>query len=143
MFENHNEIEIEATLKKAWEVLTDFEKYPEWNPLLIKVEGNVAPGIKVNVLVKNSPKNLKLICEVVKIEPLRELTWKFNIVLPFLFQGIHSFSLEAINDKNVRFIDRETFRGLLLPLQEKTLKTTGKADMIAMDRAFKDRLEKK
>jgi uncharacterized protein YndB with AHSA1/START domain len=32
MRELRDEIEIEATPERVWEILTDFAAYPEWNP---------------------------------------------------------------------------------------------------------------
>lgn len=34
MKELFTEIEIKATPESVWQLLTDFEKYPEWNPFI-------------------------------------------------------------------------------------------------------------
>ena len=46
MKENRNEIEIQSTPERVWEILTDLGKYPEWNPLLCRAEGRLAVGEK-------------------------------------------------------------------------------------------------
>ena len=33
------EIEINAPPSRVWQVLTDFEKYPTWNPFIKKITG--------------------------------------------------------------------------------------------------------
>ena len=33
-------IEINASPAKVWEVLLDFEKYPDWNPFIKNIRGN-------------------------------------------------------------------------------------------------------
>lgn len=33
------EIEINATPSRIWQILTNFEKYPTWNPFIKKISG--------------------------------------------------------------------------------------------------------
>ena len=141
MKENRNEIEIQSTSEKVWEVLTDFEKYPDWNPLLCRVEGKLIVGEKVNLTAKSASSDMHLLCTVLTVEPNRQFSWKFHVGFPFLFRGEHIFKLEPINEHKVRFIDSEVFHGLLVPLQAKNLETNAKPAMIAMGEALKERVE--
>ncbi len=121
MKENRNEIEIQATAERAWQVLTDLEKYAEWNTLLYRRAGKVALGIKVVVYAKTASKDMKFNCEVVHVEPYREFVWKFLVIHPILFRGKHIIRIESIEEGKIKFIDREQFEGLLLPTQVKDL----------------------
>jgi hypothetical protein len=141
MKENRNEVEIRATPEKVWAVLTDLDKYPDWNPLIYRAEGKVALGKEVNISAKTESNDLDLRCSVVKVEANREFSWKFHVLLPFLFRGEHIFRVEPIDEHHTRFIDREIFNGLLLPLQARDLETNAKAAMIAMGEALKRRVE--
>lgn len=141
MKENRNEIEIQATPEKIWAVLTDLEKYAEWNPLLYRAEGKVALGERVNISAKTASNDMDFHCSVVKVVPNREFSWKFHVILPFLFRGEHIFTIEPIDESCTRFTDREIFNGLLVPLQAKDLETNAKAGMIAMGEALKRRIE--
>ena len=141
MKENRNEIEIQATPEKIWAVLTDLEKYAEWNPLLHRAEGKIAVGEKVNISAKTASNDMDFRCSVVKVKPDREFSWKFHVVLPFLFRGEHIFTIEPIDEHRACFIDREIFKGLLVPLRAEDLETNAKAGMIAMGEALKRRVE--
>jgi hypothetical protein len=141
MKENLNVIEIQATPEDVWDVLTDLEKYTEWNPLLYRAEGKVAIGETVALSAKTASNDMDFQCSVIKVEPNREFAWKFHVMLPFLFRGEHTFKIEPINANRIRFTDRETFHGLLVPLQAKDLETNAKAGMIAMGEALKRRVE--
>lgn len=141
MKENRNEIEIQSTPERVWEVLTNFEKYPEWNPLLCRAEGKLTVGEKVNLTAKSGSNDMNLLCTVITVEPNRQFSWKFHVVLPFLFRGEHIFKIEPIDEHMVRFIDREVFHGLLVPLQAQNLETNAKPAMIAMGEALKERVE--
>jgi hypothetical protein len=141
MKENRNEIQIQATPAKVWEVLTDLGNYPEWNLLLIRAEGKLTVGEKVNLTTRSASSEMNLLCSVTTVEPNRQFSWKFHVILPFIFRGEHFFKIEPINEHRVRFIDREIFHGLLVPLQAKNLETNAKPAMIAMGEALKQRAE--
>ena len=141
MKENRSEIEIQSTPERVWEVLTDFSKYPEWNPLLTHAEGELIVGEKVNLTAKSASSEMNLLCTVTTVESNRQFSWKFHVGLPMLFRGEHFFKIEPVDEHRVRFIDREIFHGLLVPLQSKNLETNAKPAMIAMGKALKERVE--
>ena len=142
MLENRNEIEIDAPVEKVWNILTDLEKYADWNPLLYKVSGKLSVGETVIAYAKTATKDMKFVCRVTRVEPDREFAWTFPVIHPFLFQGEHIFRVEALGAARVRFIDRELFEGLLLPTQTKDLASSGHAAMVEMGKALKERAEK-
>jgi len=142
MLENRNEIVIAASGETVWDILIDLDKYHEWNPLLYQASGKVEVGETVVVHAKTASKDMKFICEVTRVEPLREFAWRFPVIHPILFRGEHVFRIEPIDEDRVRFIDREWFKGLLLPTQAKDLKTNGLMAMIEMGKALKDRAER-
>ena len=141
MKENRNEIEIQSTPERVWEVLTDLDKYPEWNPLLRQAEGELAVGEKINLTANSGTNDMNFLCTVTEVEPKRLFSWKFHVMLPFLFRGEHFFQIEPVDEHRVRFIDREVFHGLLVPLQAKNLESNAKPAMIAMGEALKRRVE--
>lgn len=142
MKENRNEIVIDATENQVWDVLTDLEKYAEWNPLLYRGKGKVELGETVVVDAKTATKDMNFVCKVITVDPLKEFAWKFHVIHPILFRGVHSFQIEPLGEKRVKFMDRETFKGLLLPTQAKDLTTHGLDAMIEMGKALKKRVEK-
>lgn len=143
MKENRNEIELHATAEQVWQVLTDLDKYSEWNPLLYRGVGEVEIGEAVEVSAKTASKDMKFICKVTEVEPYHKFAWKFHVIHPFLFRGLHIFQIEPIDKQMVRFIDQEQFEGLLLPLQAKDLETNALSAMVEMGEALKKRVEQR
>ena len=141
MKELHTEIEIQASPEKVWKILTDLAKWPEWNPFIHHAIGKAEVDEKVDIDFQPDSKGLKLHCTVVKAEPNRELCWKYHVILPGLFRGEHSFTIEPLGADRVRFIDREIFNGLLVPLQAKDIDTNSRRGFEAMDKALKARVE--
>jgi hypothetical protein len=141
MKELRTEIEIQASPEKVWQVLTDLDRYPEWNPFIHHAIGKAEVGGKVDITFKSGSKEMTLHCTVIKAEPNKELRWRYHVGLPFLFKGEHSFVIEPVGENRVRFIDREVFTGLLVPLQAEDIDTNSRQGFEAMDKALKARAE--
>lgn len=141
MKELRTEIEIQATPEKVWQVLTNLDKYPEWNPFIHHAIGKAQVGEKVDITFRSGSKEMTLHCTVIKLEPNRELCWKYHVILPGLFRGEHSFTIEPMGANKVRFVDREIFNGLLVALQAKDIDTNSKRGFEEMDKALKARAE--
>jgi hypothetical protein len=141
MKELRTEIEIQATPDQVWQVLTNLDQYPEWNPFIHQAIGTAKVGEKVDITFRSGSKEMTLHCTVVKAEPNRELCWKYHVILPALFSGEHHFVIEPLAGDTVRFVDRETFNGLLVATQAKDIDTHSKQGFEAMDKALKARAE--
>lgn len=135
------EIEIQASPEKVWQVLTDLDKYAEWNPLLHNAAGKTQVGEKVDVAFRTASKKGSLRCTVIEARPNQKLCWEYHVVLPGLLKGKHIFTIEPIGEEQVRFIDREIFNGLFVPLIAKDIDTNSKTAMETMDKALKARVE--
>ena len=141
MKELRTEIEIQASPDKVWQILTDLDRYPEWNPFIHHAIGKAKVGEKVDITFLSGKKDMTLHCTVIKAEPNRELCWNYHVMLPGLWRGEHSFTIEVLAPGHIRFIDKEIFNGLLIPLQAKDIDTNSRRDFEAMDKALKARAE--
>jgi hypothetical protein len=141
MKELRTEIIIQASPEKVWQTLTNLDQYPEWNPFIHHAIGAAEIGKTVDIDFEPDSKGLKLHCTVVTAEPNRQLCWRYHVILPGLFRGEHSFTIEPMGDNQVRFIDREVFHGWLVPLQAKDIDTNTKRGFEEMDKALKIRAE--
>jgi hypothetical protein len=76
---------------------------------------------------------------VLAAEPNREFAWLGRLIAPGIFDGEHHFELEPL-DGGTRFVQRERFKGVLVPLTAGVLEKTrrGFEDMNA---ALKQRVE--
>ena len=136
------EIEIQASPEKVWQILANLGQWAEWNPFIHHAIGKAQVGEAVDITVRSGSKDMTLHCTVIKVEPNRELCWKYHVILPGLFRGEHSFTVEPMGANRVRFVDRETFNGLLVPLQAKDIDTNSKRGFEEMDKALKARAER-
>ena len=75
-------VTIEATPEQVWKVLTDFEKYPEWNPFVKKLTGRVAVGNRISIELPGM--NFKPV--VLKFEKTRGISMVGKIVVQRAFR---------------------------------------------------------
>ncbi len=136
------EITINATPEHIWNVLMDFEHYPEWNPFVRSISGPQKVGEKLQVELHQTKGKPMVISPQVKIvEPNELFSWKGKFGVKGIFDGQHSFALEPLENGTTRFIHSEQFGGILLPFLRKMIKTTTKESFESMNTALKKRCE--
>jgi len=78
---------------------------------------------------------------VTKIVSNRELRWLGRLWIPGLLEGEHIFEIEPLGPERVRFVQREVFSGLLVPLMAKRIEEQTLPGFGEMNRALKERVE--
>ena len=142
MKELHSEIQIDAPAERVWELLTDFDSYPQWNPFIRKISGQPAPGERLDVRIEPpGGRGMTFKPKVLNAEPNGSLRWLGQLLVPGLFDGEHSFTIEPLEENRVRFVQREAFKGLLVPLFARSLETNTQRGFEEMNRALKERAE--
>ena len=113
----HTTFRVDAPATVVWEVLSDFQRYGEWNPSLPTIAGELRPGAKVAMTLampgRPSPKVKATLLEVV---PGERLTWHGNAGADWLFAGDRQFLIETHEASAVDVTHVEHVRGALFPL---------------------------
>ncbi|MGZ4934352.1 MAG: SRPBCC family protein, partial [Halobacteriota archaeon] len=117
------EIEINASAERVWHILTDFAAFPQWNPFIRQISGELTVGGKLDVFLQPSgQRGMRFHPVVLAVEPFRELRWLGRAwSIPKLFDGEHSFAIERLDTNCVRFVQQEVFSGILVSLLGSTL----------------------
>lgn len=110
------EIEIYASPDVVWKVLTDFPNYPEWHPHITRIEGTPEVGQRLNFDNTSGGSAMRFTPKVLTAEPGVELRWLGHVAFPGLLDGEHSFTLAEGAGGTTRFIQSESFTGILAPL---------------------------
>lgn len=124
-------------------MLTGFNLYPAWNPFIVSVAGRLEDR---RLAVRIQPWEGRLWRfhpRVVRLAEERELCWLGRLGLPWLFDGRHCFELQPDGPGRTRFVQRETFRGLLVPLLPRSMFQAVERGFEAMNEALKERVERK
>jgi hypothetical protein len=117
-------IEIAATPEVVWEVLTDVDSYGEWNPFLTMARAPTAVGDRLTVTIRPGRRKMTFRPTVTVFEPGRDISWLGRLIAPGIFDGAHTLALEPLPDGGTRFVQREVFRGALVPFMRAVLRDT-------------------
>jgi hypothetical protein len=141
MRELRREIEIDVPPERVWEVVTDFAAYPEWNPFISRISGELREGARLEVRIEPPGGRTTTFKPTVRaVEPNRELRWLGRLLVPGIFDGEHSLRIEPLEGGRTRFVQSERFFGILVGLVKGTLKKTD-VGFEQMNAALKARVE--
>lgn len=136
------EIIINATTEKVWAILTDFENYPNWNPFIKYIKGEVKVGNKITARIEPpEAKGMTFKPKILAFEKNKELRWIGHLLFPGLFDGEHKFELVDNGNGTTTFIQSEKFRGILVPLFKKQLENNTKRGFEVMNNKLKELAE--
>ena len=135
-------VDINVPAPEVWEALTSFDSWGQWNSFIPLVEGKLEVGktLKIKV-VSPGMKEMTFEPKVYAIEENKRISWGGGF-LGFVYEGIHEFILESIDDHTTRFRQIENFKGPIVLLMKEMIQKTAVGYM-NMNEEFKHYLEKK
>jgi hypothetical protein len=139
--ELRTEVEIDAEPQRVWSVLVDFERYPQWNPFVSSLEGAIALGAPLALVITPADgSERRQRATLSRFEPGRQLGWKTRLWLPGLFDGEHFVQLDETGEGRTRLINAADFRGVLVNYMGRALTETTRG-LVGMNQALKRRIE--
>ncbi len=142
MREVRTEIEISAPALSVWRVLTNFTLYPEWNPFIRSISGELINGGELSVTITPLfaiPLNFRP-----KVDNIREnhgMRWLGQTLKPGLLDGRHYFEISELSPNKVRFVQYEEFSGSMLMLAWPMISPLSRRGFNSMNKALKERVE--
>ncbi len=138
------EILINANPEKVWVILIHFENYPNWNPFIKTLKGEVRVGKKITVRIEPpEAKGMTFKPKILVFETNKELRWIGHLLFAGLFDGEHKFELINNGNGTTTFRQNEKFKGILVPLFKKQLDNNTKNGFEAMNMKLKELAELK
>lgn len=133
--------EIAAPVETVWAELSDVSAYAEWNPFITSFDGALVVGARVEVrIAPPGGRPMRFRPTITAVDENSRLEWLGRLAMPGIFDGRHSFNLEAVGVDQTRLTQSERFSGLLVPLTRTTLEKT-RAGFEAMNEALRLRAE--
>ncbi|MCU0695189.1 MAG: SRPBCC domain-containing protein [Myxococcaceae bacterium] len=121
--EARTSIELPASIERVWERLSALDRYGDWNPFIVRVDGAAVPVVGQRLVL-----HVKLFDwgtfasgeQVTRVEPpgtSATLAWRFAGVLPGLglVRAERLQTLTRLDASRTRYETVETFHGLLAP----------------------------
>ena len=154
MREIRTQVDIAAGASLVWSVLTDFSRYPSWNPTIRGVEGDLERGATIQIAerapvpgkptlqAKKPPTIRRTTGTLEHIREPRQLTWSEPSRLGGLLGVQRRFSIESLPDGSVRFHQVERIKGMLAPFVWRKLSRVHGPEFERMNRALNARAER-
>ena len=140
MIKLETETILPAAPERVWDILTDFESYPEWNPMVLEVAGNSQIGAKLKLKVSapdSSGNTYSFKAKIVNFQLGKILAWKGGV--PGILSGFHYWKLSSC-DCGTRLVHGEDFFGLYIWLMDRKHTISLKPAYEAMNLALTQRL---
>jgi hypothetical protein len=135
-------IDIHASPERVWQILTDFAAYPQWNPFMPQASGSARRGQRLTIRLQPAGgRGTTFRPTVLEADPGKRLRWIGHLLVPGVFDGEHSFTIQPLGDGQVRLVQQEDFRGLLVPLLARSLDRRTLPAFEQMNQALKRRAE--
>ena len=127
----------------VWRVLLAFDEYPDWNPLIRRIEGRPDPGRRLRVVLTQRGLPPTVIAPTVtRVVPGRELSWRSAAPVPGSFDATHRFLVASLDGGDrTRFTQTETFGGVAGALVPRPLCARIRAGFESMNEALRERAE--
>jgi len=143
MQQTESTIDIVATPQTVWAILDDLPSYPEWNPILPRLEGRTTLGeiVSGDLVIPNMP-TPPLTPTITRVVAGRELRWLSVFPGEEGFSAEHIFILEP-TATGTRVIHREIFDGPAAPHLAEAIQHLVHPAYVAFDQVLKARAEQK
>ena len=101
---------VDAPIPTVWGILTDFERYPDWNPMVVQMIGEPRVGCRLTLHVRVRGRALELPVRVLIATPGEQLCWGGGV--RGLLWVEHYVGLSADGGRT-RIVHGERFQGVL------------------------------
>ena len=128
---------INSSSEHIWNVLTTFNAYPQWNPFIRSIIGDLKKQNQLHVQIDG----MKFKPRILEVKKNEELKWIGHLLFPGIFDGTHYFRIIDNGNNTCTFIHGEIFKGLLVLLMKKKLNTGVKYNFEQMNLALKKIVE--
>ena len=111
-----SEVTIEASRETVWRILTDFEDYARWNPLMTTAAGDARLGAHIELAIQPPHKDTQDFSpEITVLRPNRKLAWMSRQLVPGVADREYEVIIEPLGDERVRVVMHKRFEGILIP----------------------------
>jgi hypothetical protein len=136
-------IDIAAPAPVVWGLLVDFKAFPSWNPFITSAEGPLRVGGRLTLRMQPvGGLAMTLRPSVIELVEGRTLRWRGRLLMRGLFDADHQLLVEPLGPGGSRLVQREQFRGALVPLFRRSLDRGTLPAFHAMNQALRTRAER-
>ena len=106
-------VQINAPINVVWSVLTEVDKYREWNPFTPQAGTDFTIGSPVNLLVRMGPAKFRITESICAFEEPRLVAWKKEFGARWLLLAVREQYLEPVDKTSCSYHNTERLTGVL------------------------------
>lgn len=109
-------VEIDAPAEVAWQVLTDLEAYPEWNPFTVRARSSLVVGEPVHLYIPmgKAGKLMKQSFVLEVFDPPQKLAWRLpKLIHKKVMTAYREQTIESLGPDRCTYTTADTFEGWL------------------------------
>ncbi|MEC3956473.1 SRPBCC domain-containing protein [Nocardia sp. CDC153] len=135
-------VEIDAPAELVWQVLTDVDKYGEWNPFCLECKTTLEPGSPIDMKVRLVGPKPKKQREFIRTHtPGKEFSYNMKPLPLGLLSSERSHTVTTLEDGRTRYFSHFQLNGALAPAVSGLLGRALTTGFIDMTDAVKARAE--
>lgn len=129
---------VDADKATVWTTINDLNKYPQWNPFVVKCISTLEVGAPIVMYLRLTPGMTLRQKETVLAKRDGEFL-EHGVTLPYLFKSSRQHIITATSGSTCRYESIFTLEGPLAPLINFLLKSWLRKSFLSMSFAVKDR----
>ena len=106
-------VTIDAPVEVVWTVLTEVERYGEWNPFTPRARTDFAIGSPAHLRVRMGPTTFGIVETVCAVEKPRLIAWQKTFGARWLLHALREQHLEPVDEASCRYRNRDRLTGVL------------------------------
>jgi hypothetical protein len=136
-------IVIHASADRVWMILTDLDNYADWNPFIVFARGHLVIGqmVQFRSAIDTTPLHRGMVVDFNNDDHI--LAWSTYWITSKILKTVYYFTIEPIDSKTVRFIQRETLMGLIPMAFQRSKLHSLQSYMVSKNKALKRLAENK
>lgn len=110
-------VDIDAPADLVWEVLSDVDRYGEWNSFSPEVRTDFTIGSPAEVVIAMGRRRVRVSATIRAFDPPRHIAWGGTLAPPrWFFSFVREQHLEAVGTNRCRYHNVEHLAGACGPL---------------------------
>jgi hypothetical protein len=110
-------VEIDAPPEQVWKILTEFDRYAEWNSFNVSMATTFEIGAAVRMEVALIGKRTQMQTEyITTLEPGAKVCWSMNQPPAWLLGATRCQLLEPLDGDRTRYTSDDLITGILAPV---------------------------
>lgn len=109
-------VEIHAPIDLVWTVLTEVDKYSDWNPFTPQVRTDFSIGSPANLLVRMGPAKFRIAESMCAFENPRLIAWEKTFGARWLLHAVREQHLQPVGRTGCSYHNTDRLTGVLAPM---------------------------